>query len=178
MAGGGAARGDSRVPPGTPWVVVGLRTDALVASAAGSALRRRLAAVLGAQQTLHDDLVVLTGLRAGTEELAALAAADAGVDYAAVLPYPDPAAGWPHAERERFEVLCAGASHVVVLERTRPADGAGRRSALARRDGWLRSAAAGAVVVTDGRDPEAELALRRFTESLGDEVWTIELDEL
>jgi hypothetical protein len=35
----------------------------------------------------------------------------------------------------------------------------------------------GAVVVTDGRDPDAELLLRRFTESLGDDVWTLELDD-
>ena len=47
---------------------------------------------------------------------------------------------------------------------------------MQRRDGWLRSVSAGAVVVTDGRDTEAELLLRRFTESLGDDVWTIEVD--
>jgi hypothetical protein len=65
---------------------------------------------------------------------------------------------------------------VVTLERTRPTDVAGRRSALQRRDGWLRSVGSGAVVVTDGRDPDAELSLRRFTESLGDEVWTLDVD--
>jgi hypothetical protein len=35
---------------------------------------------------------------------------------------------------------------------------------------------AGAVVVTDGRDTDAELLLRRFTESLGDDVWALEVD--
>jgi hypothetical protein len=47
---------------------------------------------------------------------------------------------------------------------------------MARRDGWLRSASLGAVVVTDGRDAEAELALRRFTDKLGDDVWTLEVE--
>ncbi len=167
---------DGRVPEGTPWVVVGLRDDDLDGSARGDLLRRQLAAVLGAQATLHSDLVVLTGLRPGAEHLGALAAADAGVPYAVVLPYPDPVAGWPEDRRAWFDRACEGASQVVTLERARPADLAGRRAAMQRRDGWLRSAGVGAVVVTDGRDAEAELLLRRFTESLGDDVWTLEVD--
>jgi ribonuclease HI len=166
---------DRRIPAGTPYAVVGLRSDELAASPQGAVLRRQLAAVLAAHSTLHPDLVVLTGLRPGAEEVAALAAADAGVPYAVILPYPDPAARWPEVERTAFERACEGAREVVTLEQKRPTDGAGRRSALARRDGWLRSVAAGAVVVTDGTDPEAELLLRRFTEALGDEVWTLEL---
>jgi hypothetical protein len=39
----------------------------------------------------------------------------------------------------------------------------------------LRSAASAAVVVTDGRDPEAELLLRRYEESVGEELWTLDL---
>ncbi len=175
-AGATARSRDGRVPEGTPWAVVGLRSDELVGSDRGDLVRRKLAAVLSAQATLYPDLVVLTGLRAGAEELGALAAGDAGVPYAVVLPYPDPAAGWPEAERAAFDRACEGAREVVTLERKRPADGQGRRSALARRDGWLRSVSSGAIVVTDGSDPEAELLLRRFTESLGDEVWPLEID--
>lgn len=171
-----ASARDGRVPAGTPYAVVGLRSDGLAGSERGVVLRRQLAAVLGAQATLHPDLVVLTGLRPGAEELAALAAADAGVPYVVVLPYPDPTAGWPESERAEFERACTGAREVVTLERKRPTDGPGRRAALARRDGWLRSVTSGAVVVTDGVDPEAELTLRRFTESLGDDVWTLEID--
>ena len=167
---------DSRVPDGTPYAVVGLRGEGLTASPRGEVLRRQLAAVLAAQSTLHPDLVVLTGLRAGAEEVAAHAARDAGTPYVVVLPYPDPAAGWPEAERAGFERACSGAREVVTLERKRPTDGAGRRAALARRDGWLRSVSQGAIVVTDGRDPEAELALKRFTDALGDDVWNLELD--
>jgi ribonuclease HI len=166
---------DGRVPEGSPFAVVGIRSAGLEESGRGEVLRRQLAAVLGAQLTLVPDLVVLTGLRPGAESVAAVAAADAGVPYAVVLPYPDPAAGWPEAERTGFDQACAAAREVVTLERKRPADGPGKRAALARRDGWLRSVCTGAVVVTDGVDPEAELLLRRFTESLGDEVWTMEI---
>jgi len=170
------AHRDGRVPSGTPWAVVGLRSDDLEGTPRGELLRRQLAAVLGAQATLHADLVVLTGLRPGAEHLGALAAADAGVAYAVVLPYPDPTAGWPEAERALFDRACEAASQVVTLERKRPTDLAGRRAAMQRRDGWLRSVSSGAVVVTDGRDADAELLLRRFTESLEDDVWTLEVD--
>ncbi len=172
----GPAGRDGRVPAGTPWAVVGLRSDDLAGTARGELLRRQLAAVLGAQATLYPDLVVLTGLRPGAEHLGALAAADAGVAYAVVLPYPDPAAGWPESERAWFDRACEAAAQIVTLERSRPSDLAGRRAAMQRRDGWLRSVSRGAVVVTDGRDAEAELLLRRFTESLEDEVWTLEVD--
>jgi ribonuclease HI len=171
-----AASRDGRVPAGTPWAVVGLRADGLADSERGALVRRQLAAVLGAQATLHPDLVVMTGLRPGAEHLGALAAADAGLPYVVVLPYPDPVSNWPESERAWFDAACDAAASVVTLERTRPADLEGRRAAMARRDGWLRSASLGAVVVTDGRDAEAELALRRFTDKLGDDVWTLEVE--
>jgi len=62
-----------------------------------------------------------------------------------------------------------------VLERNRPADLEGRRAALPRRDGWLRSAADAAVILTDGEDPDAELAVRRFGDAVGDELWELAL---
>jgi ribonuclease HI len=173
-----AAVRDGRIPAGTPYAVVGVRSAGLADSPQGAALRRRLAEVLGAQAQLQPDLVVLTGLRAGTEALAAVAAGDAGVPYVAVLPYPDPTAGWGDAQRAAFDAACAAARSVVTLERKRPTDADGRRAALGRRDGWLRSVSAGAIVVTDGVEAEADLLLRKFTQALGDEVWQIELDQL
>jgi ribonuclease HI len=171
-----ASNSDGRVPQGTPWAVVGLRADGLAESERGALVRRQLAAVLGAQATLHPDMVVMTGLRPGAEHLGSLAAADAGLPYVVVLPYPDPVSGWPESERAWFDAACDAAASVVTLERKRPADLEGRRAAMARRDGWLRRASAGAIVVTDGRDAEAELALRRFTDVLGDDVWTLEVE--
>ena len=126
-AGDSARARDGRVPEGTPWAVVGLRSEDLEGSHRGELLRRQLAAVLGAQATLHPDLVVLTGLRPGVEHLGALAASDAGVPYAVVLPYPDPVAGWPEDQRAWFDRACGSAAHLVTLERTRPADLEGRR---------------------------------------------------
>ena len=170
-----AAR-DGRVPTGTPCAVVGVRAPDLSGSTRGDLLRRQLAAVLGAQATLHPDLIVLTGLRPAPRSSAPWPPRDAGVPYVVVLPYPDPIAGWSEEQRAGFDRACAAAAQVVTLERTRPTDLAGRRAAMQRRDGWLRSVSAGAIVVTDGRDAEAELLLRRFTESLGDDVWTLEVD--
>ena len=170
-----AAAKDGRIPDGTPWSVVGLRDADLVGSPRGELARRRLAAVLGAQATMFADLVILTGLRPGAEHLGALAAADAGVPYVVVLPYPDPAAGWSPTEREWFDRGCESARDRVTLERRRPVDLEGRRAAMGRRDGWLRSVSSGAVVLTDGTDTEAESLLRRFSDSLGDDVWTLEI---
>jgi endonuclease V-like protein UPF0215 family len=155
--------------------VVGLRSTRLAGSAAGSSARDQLTRILSAQRELHPDLVVMSGLRPGAEEIGASAALQAGVPLAVVLPYPDPAAGWSSAARARFDEACDRAREVVVLESTAPVDPEGRRAALARRDGWLRSAASAAVVISDGRDPEAELTLRRFEERLGDEVWFLDL---
>jgi len=167
--------GDSRVPAGWPVAVVGLRSASLADSDRGRSLTQQLTRILAAQRELHPDVVVVSGLRPGAEEIGARAAAAAGIPLAVVLPYADPAAGWGDAARARFEASCSAAQQVITLERKRPADAEGRRAALARRDGWLRSSMAAAVVVSDGRDPEAELLVRRFTESLGDEVWFLDV---
>ncbi len=179
LAGGGAARGDSRVPPGTPWVVVGLRTEALVASAAGSALRRRLAAVLGAQQTLHDDLVVLTGLRAGTEDLAALAARRrrCRLCRGAALPRSGRRLARGRTGALRGVVRRGVAGGGPRAHTARPTGRAGARPRSAGRLAALGERPARWSSPTDVT-PRPSSLLRRFTESLGDEVWTIELDEL
>ncbi|MHB1138968.1 MAG: ribonuclease H family protein [Microthrixaceae bacterium] len=169
---------DGRIPSGAPCAVVGVRSESLASSAQGERLRRHLGQILAAKAELEPDLVVLTGLRAGAEQAGAMAAAAAGVPYAVVLPYPDPTAGWTDAARSEFERTCAAAVTVVTLERTRPPDAAGKRAALSRRDGWLRSVSTSAIVVTDGVEGEADLLLRKFTAALGDEVWQVELDEL
>jgi ribonuclease HI len=166
---------DSRLLSGWTVAVVGLRSASLAGSTQGAALTDQLARILAAQAELHPDLVVVSGLRAGAEEIGAAAAVAAGLPLAVVLPYPDPASGWSAAERRRFDATVAVARDVVTLERKRPTDAEGRRAALARRDGWLRSSVASAVVISDGRDAESELLVRRFTESLGDEVWFLDV---
>ena len=54
---------------------------------------------------VHRDMVVLTGLGLGAEQLGAEAAAAAGVPYIAVLPFPDPDKVWPAASRATFRLL-------------------------------------------------------------------------
>ena len=169
--------GDRRVPAGWPVAVVGVRNDGLADSPAGLAVTSQLERILVAQHELHPDLVVVSGLRAGSEEIGARAALAASVPLVVVLPYPDPTAGWPVPARTRFDQMCAAAHQVVTLEQRRPTDAAGRRAALARRDGWLRSTMSGAVVISDGRDPEGELLVRRFTEALDDEVWMLDIPD-
>jgi ribonuclease HI len=161
---------DGRVPPGYLVVVTG-QAEGFDRGAA----RDDLTGVLAGMGELHPGLVVVTGLRRGAEEVAADAAAEAGVPTAIVLPYDDPARGWPAAERARFDAALAEAAEVVVLEGRRPSDAAGRTAALARRDGWLRSVADAAVVLTDGSDTGAEDALRRFEQVLAEDVWRLDV---
>ncbi|HPU40368.1 MAG TPA: ribonuclease H [Microthrixaceae bacterium] len=166
---------DGRVPTGWRLVVTGLRDTALARGGDAGVLERRLAEILSAQQQLHPDLVVLSGLRPGSEELGARAAAVADVPFVAVLPYPDPMAGRPESDQAAFARLVTSADSSVTLERQRPTDLDGRRKSLQRRDGWMRSVADAAIVLTDGQDPDAELALQRYTDAVGDEVWEFNL---
>lgn len=174
---------DGRIPSGVPYSVVGVRSAKLVEGSVGKKLRRKMAEVLSAQAQMHEGLVVLTGLRPGAEQIAAMAATDAGIPYVVVLPYPDPVAGFSAADRADFEAMSDAARGVVTLESKRPSDTAGKTAALTRRDGWLRSVSSGAMVVTDssgsisaGSGGNDQLA--KFVRALGDEVWELRLEDL
>ena len=169
------ARGrDGRVPEGFLVAVTGVGSGANDSAGVEGRLDE-LTRVLGAWAELHRDALILTGLRGGAESLAASAATAAQVPYVVVLPYPDPTVAWPRAERERFESQCRDAASVVTLERSRPGDADGRLKALARRDGWLRSAADMAVLLADRSDPEAESGIHQWTRAFGDDLWLVEL---
>lgn len=184
---------DRRIPAGTPWTIVGVRSTNLADGPAGKRLRGRLAQLIEAHAQMYTDLVILSGGRAGAERIGALAAADVGVPYVVVLPYPDPVPTVAHDELVQLESLCDSAHSVVTLESKRPSDAAAKVAALARRDGWLRSVSVGAFVVTadidqvggvigpDSRATKraidaADDQLRRFTKALGDEVWEIPVE--
>lgn len=185
---------DRRIPPGTPFSVVGVRSTTLAGSPSGTRLRDRLARIIEAHGQMYDDLVVLSGGRPGAEQIGANAAADVGVPYVIVLPYPDPVPATATAELDRLEALCEGARAVVTLESKRPPDTRSKVASLARRDGWLRSVSAGALVVTADVDlvgeaisrdvhearraaEAADAQLARFTKALGDEVWEIAIEK-
>ncbi len=174
---GAGAGADPRLPAGRLLAVIGLKPPELGGygpNATADAVRAKLAELLAAKQQVDTDLVVLTGLGLGAEQLAAEAAAAAGVPYVAVLPYPDPDSLWPAPSRQAFRALVAGATATVVLQASAPATKALAGAALRRRDAWLASHAAEAVAVWDGTDPVVGRAVRALQDTLGDaEVWVL-----
>ena len=176
-AGAGGDAGGHGLPAGRLLVVTGHRPPELGgydANPIAGAVRGRLAEVLAAKRQLHPDLVVLTGLGLGSEQLAAEAATLAGVPYVAVLPYPDPDSQWPPASRNAFRALLDGAQSTLVLPGRPPSSKQLAGAALRRRDGWLAANAHEAVAVWDGRDPVVGRSVRALQDALGeDEVWIV-----
>ncbi len=89
--------------------------------------------------------VLVTGLRRGCELDAAIAASAAGVEVHVVLPFEDPAAGWPPTDRASFDQQVERAASCVVLTGDRSAPG----DAIERRNQWIGRHVVGAVVVGD-----------------------------
>ncbi|MGH9182163.1 MAG: SLOG family protein, partial [Acidimicrobiales bacterium] len=164
-------------PAGHLVAVVGHRPPDLggyKANPVATQVRGRLAEILAAKHQLRADLVVLTGLGLGAEQLGAEAAATVGVPYFAVLPYPDPDSPWPAESRQRFKELLAGAAGQVVLQSRRPVDRVQAGAALRRRDAWLARHASEALVVWDGEDAMVGRAFRSLQDALGEEdVWVV-----
>ncbi|HUQ63295.1 MAG TPA: RNase H family protein [Acidimicrobiales bacterium] len=174
------ARGaiDSQAPTGHRMIVAGHRPPALGgydSNPVADKVRSKLVEVVKAKQVLHPDLVVLTGLGLGAEQLGAEAAAEAKVPYVAVLPYPDPDSVWPEASRRRHRELVDGARAEVVLQSKPPATKQLAGAALSRRDAWLARNANEALVVWDGQDAAVGRLVRSLNDALGeDNVWVIE----
>ncbi len=168
---------DPRLPDGHLLAVIGHKPPELGgydANPVADAVRARLAEVLAAKRQLDPDLVVLTGLGLGSEQLAAQAASEVGVPYVAVLPYPDPDSQWPSSSRTAFRALVDGAQSTVVLQAKAPATKQLAGAALRRRDAWLARHAQEALAVWDGADPSVGRALRALQDSLGeDDVWVV-----
>ena len=177
MAGPPDGAGDPRLPAGRLVAVTGHRPPELGgydANPIADGVRAHLAEVLAAKRELHPDLVVLTGLGLGAEQLAAEAAAEAGVPYVAVLPFPDPDSQWPETSRRRYRQLVDGARSTVVLQAKPPATRQMAGGALRRRDAWLARNAHEAVTVWDGKDETVGRTVRSFQDALGEEdVWVL-----
>ncbi len=175
---GAAGAMDAPVPPGHLVVVGGHRPPALGGydeNPVTAGVRQRLTEILTAKALLHPDLVVLTGLGLGAEQLGAEAALEANVPFVAVLAFPGQDAVWPAASRRRFEQLLAAAAGQVVLQREAPADRARARISLSRRDAWLARNGSEALVVWDGQDPATGRLVRSLRDHLGEEeVWVVE----
>jgi uncharacterized phage-like protein YoqJ len=168
---------DPRVPEGRRVVVLGHKPPELGGydeNLLTGQLRDKLTEILAAKRELHDDLVVMTGLGLGAEQLGAEAAAAAGVPYVAVLAFPDPEKVWPAASQERYRALLAAAKDVVVLQDRSPETKQKAGAALARRDDWMFRHADEAVAGWDGADTAVGLLVRSLHDRVGeDDVWVV-----
>ncbi len=174
----GRAAATSSVPEGHLLAVAGHRPPELGGwdpNPVADRVRAKLAEVLSAKAEMHPDLVVLTGLGLGAEQLGAEAATVAGVPYVAVLAFPGPDAPWPEASRRRYRGLVDGAAGQVLLQGRAPATRQQAGAAISRRDAWLARHAAEAVVVWDRREATVGRLVRTLQGQLGEaEVWLIE----
>ena len=172
----GPAATDARVPEGHRLVVLGARPpkgSVAFESEVADPLRRQMREIIAAKAAIEPDLVVLTGLRLGVEQLAAEAAIAAGVPFVAILPYPEPDRVWSAPLRARFAELSGVARKSVTLEKKQPGSRADAGAAMARRDGWLRTAADEALIVWDGQDPALRALVLAVENALGDDVWIL-----
>ncbi|MGI8709731.1 MAG: ribonuclease H family protein, partial [Acidimicrobiales bacterium] len=159
-------RRDPRIPDGHLLVVLGQRPPEVTGEVAEH-LRDRLRQLFAAHAALREDLVVLTGLREGTERVAAEAAIGADVPYVVVLPFPDPHLRSGATDRARFQDLLSRATASVTLERRQPADTRAFAAAMGRRDAWLARAADEAILVWDEQDERFAKLHRGLEDHLG-----------
>jgi uncharacterized phage-like protein YoqJ len=168
---------DPLVPAGHKVAVVGHRPPDLggyQANEVSDGVRSKLAEILAAKRELHDDLVVLTGLGLGAEQLGAVAAVEAGVPFYAVLPYPEPESVWPAAAQASFRKLLDAADGQILLQRRKPTSRVQAGAALSRRDAWLARNADEAVAVWNGEDPAVGKQVRSLQDQIGEEdVWVV-----
>jgi len=166
-----ARANDGRVPVGHLLVVLGHRPPDIGGydpNPIADRIRSQLVEQLSARAAIQPDLVVVSGLRLGVEMLAAEAASEAGVEWVAVLPHPDPDKVWPAERRAHFADLLDQARDVITLERRRPSDRAAAGASLARRDGWLAKSVDEALIIFDGVDKAVGSVVDRFDRAVGD----------
>jgi ribonuclease HI/uncharacterized phage-like protein YoqJ len=160
------------LPPGHRVLVAGLRPPQLGGyepNLTWESVRSNIAEALSFLATEHDDLLVLSGMGLGVEQLGAEAAIDAGVPFVAVPAYPAFDSVWPASSRERYAGLVAQSLKEVVFEDRAPTSKQMAGGATARRDAWLARNANDAVVVHDGDDERTEKLLASLVVQLGDE---------
>jgi uncharacterized phage-like protein YoqJ len=166
----------SNAPAGFRVVVLGHRPPELGGygeNPIATAARERMAEILRALRAVHPDLVVLTGLGLGAEQLGAEAAAEAGVPYVAVLAFPDPDSVWPAASRAAFRLLADAAHDTIVLSDTAPASKQAAGIAIGKRNAWLLNHAHAAIAVWDGQDRSLRDEVRALERRIPDDVWIV-----
>ncbi len=170
------AASDAAVPLGHRCVVIGHRPPELGGygeNPVASGARAKLTDILRGLYEVHPDLVVLTGLGLGAEQLGAEAAAAADVPYVAVLPFPDPDSIWPAASRATFRLLADAAHDTIVVSPVKPATKQAAGIAIGRRNAWLIAHADAALVVWDGTDRTLRDDVRALERRIPDDVWIV-----
>lgn len=162
-AGGGPGPG---APDGHRLVVGGDRMR--------GASEGRLREILQAKASMHDDLVVMSGMDLGAAQSGAEVAVELGVPVVAVLPFPDQDGRWPADVRARYRRVLDAAADRIVLQKTTPDTKPKLAGAFARRDAWLARHAHEAVLVWDGVEEYVGRLVRSFQDHLGEEeVWVV-----
>jgi ribonuclease HI len=160
------------LPAGHRVVVTGLRPPQLGGyepNLTWESVRAKIAEALSFLATEHEDLLVVSGMGLGVEQLGAEAAIDAGVPFVAVPAYASFDSVWPAPSRERYADLVAKAVEEVVFDARPPTSKQMAGSTTARRDAWLARNAQDAIVVHDGEDERTEKLLASLVVQLGDE---------
>jgi ribonuclease HI len=138
-------------------------------------VKAKLIEILVAKRSLHPDLIVVSGLGLGAEQLGAEAALESGIPFVGVLPFPGVERVWAPPSRTKFALLCQAALKVIVLSQTVPADRRSVGAALSQRDSWMARQADEAVIVWDRDDRAVASAVRSMQDHLGEEeVWVVE----
>lgn len=172
-----AGRGDVEAPAGHLLMVTGPKPPQLGGygpNPIADALRERLREVIAAKRSVQPDLVVMTGMGLGTEQLAAEAALEAGAPFVAVLAFPEQASQWPAATQELHRSLLERAEGELLLQVAPPASKQAAGALLARRNDWMARHVHEAIVVESDEDPYLQRLIASLRDHLGEtEVWTM-----
>jgi ribonuclease HI len=139
-------------------------------------VRRRITEILRGLRAVYPDLLVLTGLGLGAEQLGAEAAAAAGVPYVAVLAFPGQEKVWTLDNRTFYHGLVDAAAATVVLSVEEPATKQAAGKAIGLRNEWMITHAHAAVVVWNGQDATLGAVTRALQRRIPDDVWVVAPD--
>ena len=169
---------DTGLPDGWHLVVLGHRPPELGGyspdNPTATEVRRKIVEILAGLLVVHSDLMVVSGLNLGAEQIGVEAAVDAGVPFAAVLAYPDMDAVWPFDTQRRFRRLLGAAAVSIVLSPKKPTSKQAAGLAIGVRNKWLVDRADAAIVVSNRTDRDLASQIVALEGRIPDEVWVVD----
>lgn len=121
-------------------------------------VERRLATLAGAVIAELRPAGVITGVAQGWDLAIAEACLSSHILFTAALPFPEPDARWPEAQRERFRRVLSGAAAVETIA------AAPARGLYHARDRWIVEHSALIVALWDGEKSGGTYATIRSAE--------------